>query len=89
MESLITKQSMDEKHEEALRLDIERTELLEEEERYKVKKSRKDNGEKLRIELSIDHLVNANRANRKLFFAQLVKDINKRIAAIRIARGLL
>ena len=83
MASLITEKTDAELHEAALKEDIERTEAKEDE------KAEKSGQLKiLRIDLPINELLNASRAQKKEFFAHMVKNIKAQIETIRQERRI-
>ena len=86
MESLITGKTDDELHEDALKEDIERTEVKEALEDKVAQESQQQ--EILRIDLPIDYLLGASRKDKKEFFSNLIKNIKVRIEVHRQERRL-
>ena len=102
MESLITKKTMDDKHQDALREDTLRDEAIEALDKPRTKKynGRKANyvqqevppeivkNQVIRIDIPVDQLLAANRESKKQFFNALIKDVRARLAFIKEERGL-
>ncbi len=88
MASLITEKNMDELHQDALKEDIERTEVKEALEETKEQEPEIIKEEVVRIEVPMNRLLNADRKQRKIFFSDLIKQIRGRIEIARIQRSL-
>jgi len=86
MASLITEKTDAELHEDALKEDTERTEAKESLEDEKAEQS--SQLKILRIDLPVDELLNASRAQKKEFFAHMVKNIKAQIETIRQERRI-